>query len=102
MHQIASNKKIERNDKKMLMFNSAISTGLSLLTSYTIDKITNKPALKLTEQFIKYNKNDPKLSKYLEGIKIAKPILIMGVTYYTLIPIISTFLADKLSNSKKY
>ena len=38
----------------------------------------------------------PKLDKYIEGIKIAKPILILGTVYYTLIPIVSTFLADRI------
>ena len=35
------------------------------------------------------------LDKYIEGIKIAKPILITGVMYYMLIPVISTFFTDK-------
>ena len=55
---------------------------------------------KTTEKFIKKfkdaNKNDPNLAKQIEGIKIAKPILIAGVVYYILIPIISTFLADRI------
>ena len=41
------------------------------------------------------NKNLPELEKYIEGIKIAKPVLILGAIYYMFIPVISTFLADR-------
>ena len=96
IHQTSKSKKLDKNDKKPLMYNAGISTALSIISSYTIDKLTQKPAQKFIEKFKKANKNDPNLAEYLEGIKIAKPILIMGVVYYTLIPIISTFVSDKL------
>ena len=57
---------------------------------------------KSTEKFIKKfseaNKNSPKLEKYIDGIKIAKHAMIFGAIYYIAIPIISTFLADRLDN----
>ena len=36
----------------------------------------------------------------VEGIKIAKPILIAGLVYYIAIPLISTFLADRVKKNK--
>jgi hypothetical protein len=100
IHQTAKNKKMNESDKKPLMYNAGISTFLSIISSYTIDKLTEKPAQKFIEKFKKINKNDPKLVEYLEGIKIAKPILIMGAVYYTLIPIISTFTSDKIAKEE--
>lgn len=101
IHQTAKNKKLNENDKRPLMYNAGISTLLSIISSYTIDKLTEKPAQKFIEKFKKINKNDPKLAEYVEGIKIAKPILIMGIVYYTIIPIISTFISDKIDKIKK-
>lgn len=101
IHQTSKNKNLNKKDKKPLMYNAGISTLLSIISSYTIDKITEKPAQKFIEKFKKVNKNDPKLAEYVEGIKIAKPILIMGIVYYTIIPIISTFISDKIDKIKR-
>ena len=47
------------------------------------------------------NKDVPKLAKYVEGIKIAKPTLIMGGIYYLAIPLVSTFWAERVNNKQK-
>ena len=87
-------KKIEERRKLPVVYNAFISTGLSITSSYAIDRLMEKPTEKFIEKFKEANKNAPKLDKYLEGIKIAKPILIMGCVYYMFIPFISTFLAE--------
>lgn len=97
IHKTSKSKKLDKKDKKPLMYNAGISTTLSIISSYTIDRLTQKPAQKFIEKFKKANKNNPNLAEYLEGIKIAKPILIMGIVYYTIIPIISTFVSDKIN-----
>ena len=43
----------------------------------------------------------PNVEKQVEGIKIAKPILLVGGIYYMVIPFISTFLADRAEHSEK-
>lgn len=96
IYQTQKSNKIDNQRKNPLCYNAAISTGLSILSSYFIDKLTNKPTEKFVKNFIEANKNDPKLDKYLEGIKIAKPILILGGIYYIAIPFISTYLADRV------
>ena len=88
--------KIKTNKKKTLMLNSAIATGLSIVSGYTIDKLLTKPTEKFIENFKKANADLPKLDKYADGIKIVKPILILGGLYYTIIPVISTFISDKI------
>lgn len=95
IEQTRKSKKIEQDRKKALMYNAAISTGLCIGGSYIVDRALKKPTERFIENFKKANASSPKLDKYLEGIRIAKPALIMGGIYYIAIPFISTFLADR-------
>ncbi len=101
--QTANSKKIEQTRKKALMYNAAISTGFCIAGGYAINGAIEKPAEKFIRNFSKANKNSPKLEKYIEGIKVVRPALILGGLYYIVIPLISTFLADRFDgqNSKK-
>lgn len=99
VYQAGLNKKINDEQKPFLIKNSLISTALSIISSYTIDKITEKPAQKLVDKIISQNKNDLKLAKYIEGFKIIKPIFILAVVYYTIIPILSTYIAERLGKN---
>lgn len=101
IEQTRRNQKIEENRKPPLMYNAAISTLLSIVSGYVIDKLLDKPTEKFIAKFKEVNKNSPKLDKYVEGIKIAKPILILGGIYYMIIPVISTFLADRMDKHGK-
>lgn len=100
IQQTNKSKKYKENEKKTLIYNSIISTALSIASTYLIDRLTKNK----TEHFIKKykaaNKNDPNLLKQIEGIRIAKPILIAGSIYYIIIPILSTFLAERVENKK--
>ncbi len=93
---IAKNDKIEKERKKPLMVNTAISCALSTAGGYSIDKLLNKPIEAFSKQFAKANANSPKLHKYLEGIKIAKSALIFGMLYRYVVPVVSMFLAEKV------
>lgn len=97
--QTQKSSKISEERKKPLIHNAVISTGLSIGASYFVDKLLNKPTEKFIQKFKEVNKGSPKLSKHIEGIRIAKPILIMGGIYYTIIPVISTFLADRTAKN---
>ncbi len=99
---VNKNKHIDEDKKRVLNYNSAIATGLSIGCSYTVDAALDGATAKFVKKFTEANKNAPKLGKYLEGIKIAKPTLILGITYYALIPFISTFLAERIDNAGKY
>ena len=101
LSRISKNPNIEINNKKTLMANSAIACGLTIGASYGIDKLTEKPTQKFIEKFKVANKNSPKLDKYVEGIKIAKPIAVLGTLYYMAIPFASTMLADKFKPENK-
>ncbi len=100
IHQTNKSKKIKEDRKKVLNYNAAISTGLSIGASYVVDKALDKPTEKFIKKFSEVNKDAPKLAKYVEGIKIAKPTLIMGSIYYLAIPLVSTFWAERIDNKR--
>lgn len=96
----SDNKKIKEDRKKTLNWNAALTTGLTIPVSYGVSKLLDKPTANFIEKFSNANKSDKKLYKYIEGIKIAKPALIMGSLYYIAAPVISTLLADTISGNK--
>ena len=75
-----------------------LQTGLTIPISYGIVKMLDKPTENFISKLKLANPSDPKLYKYIEGVKIAKPALIMGILYYIFAPVISTVLADIVSN----
>ena len=94
------NSKIKDERKKTLIYNSTISTLLSITCGYLIDKLLDKPTEKLINNFRKYNTGKANLEKQIQGIRITKPIIILGTIYYLIIPFISTFLAEKAGEKK--
>ncbi len=97
--QVNRNKHLNKDRKRVLNYNSALATGLSIGCSYTVDAALDGATERFVKKFAEVNKNSPKLGKYLEGIKIAKPTIILGITYYGIIPLISTFLAERIDNA---
>jgi len=98
--QANKSKKIKEENKKPLLINTALSTGLCIASGYCLDKSLDKPTEKFIEKFKKINANEKELNTYVKGIKIAKPALILGGIYYIVIPMISTFFADRFSKKK--
>jgi len=98
IRQTSANKNIEENRKKTLIYNAAIMTALAVTGGYTVDKLLDKPTKIFIEKFKEANKNLKTLDKCVEGIKIAKPALILGGLYYVLAPVISTMLAEIATN----
>ena len=101
MCQAKKSNKIKENRKNALIYNAGISTGLSIAGGYTLDKILDKPTERFIKKYKEINKSDKNLSKQIQGIKIFKPFIILGTIYYILIPLISTFLAEKADNQTK-
>lgn len=98
--QVSESKKIKNDRKKPLIYNSLISTALCISGGYAINSALKKPTQKFIKNFTLANKDLPELEKYIEGIKIAKPALILGSIYYIFIPVIATFLADRTKSIK--
>ncbi len=95
INQAKKSKKIDDSRKQALNFNAGISTTLSIAGGYTIDKLLDKPTNEFIKKYKALNFGDKNLNKQIQGIKIAKPFLILGTIYYILIPLISTFIADR-------
>jgi len=99
--QVSKNDEIKDNKKKILINNAVISTALCIGLGYVLDKVFDKPAQGFIKRFSEVNKGDKNLPKYIEGIKLAKPALILGTIYYGIIPVISAFCADRIEKNKK-
>ncbi len=99
IHQLKINKNIEEKRKKPLIHNSIMSTGMCIMGGYALNDILNKPTERFINKFKEVNKNLPELEKYVQGIRIAKPALILGTIYYVFIPVLSTFFADRTGKS---
>ena len=88
--------KIKENRKKALIYNNVIATGITLAGGYGVDSLVKEKSAKFVERFAKANKGDPKLHKYIEGINIVRPALIFAAIYYGILPIFSTYMAEKI------
>lgn len=95
INRTCRNKDIKEDRKKPLIYNNLISTGLSIIGGYSVDKLVQKGTKNFIKKFSELNKNDPKLPKYIEGINIVRPTLIFAGIYYGILPMISAYLADK-------
>lgn len=96
VYRTSKSKKIKEERKKPLIYNNIISTGISLFGGYTIDKAIQKSCANSVKKFAQQHKNDPKLAKYIDGINILRPTLVFAGVYYGLLPIFTTYLADKI------
>ena len=94
--QIETSPNIKDNRKKALIYNNIISTGITLTGGYAIDRVIKNKTTKFIEKFSKMNKGDPKLPKYIEGINIVRPALIFATIYYGILPMFSTYLAERV------
>ncbi|MCQ2738937.1 MAG: hypothetical protein MJ237_01775 [bacterium] len=94
---VSKSEKIKSERQGPLIYNTILSTVLSIILTYIADKATDKTAKNFEQKIIEANKNDIELKKYLDGLKIAKPILTMGILYYAFIPLISTFMAERIN-----
>ncbi len=93
---IKNNKKIKENRKNPLILNYGISTAATLGAGYFVDSLIKNKTQKFIEKFAKLNKSDQKLHKYIEGINILRPAIIFAGIYYGLLPVISTYFAEKI------
>lgn len=94
-YQTSKSKDIKENRKKALIYNNIIATGITIFGGYGIDNLIKNKTGKFIEKFKQINAGDPKLPKYIEGINILRPAIIFAAIYYGILPIFSTYLAEK-------
>ncbi|MDD3593283.1 MAG: hypothetical protein PHX18_01500 [Candidatus Gastranaerophilales bacterium] len=98
---IAKSPKIKEERKKPLMLKGLISCVAATVGGFTIDKLLDKPLDKYAKKFAEMHAKNPNLHKYMEGIKIAKSALVFGMLYRFIVPVISTFCAQKIVDKQK-
>lgn len=103
-YQTSKSDKIKENRKKALIYNNFIATAITLGGGYTIDRIIKNKTEKFVDKFKTLNAGDPKLCKYIEGIHILRPALIFAAIYYGILPMFSTYTAEKVDKfiEKRY
>ena len=101
INKVHKNEKIPTEDKKPLINNSIFSTGLSILTTAVLNKISDKHTEKFINYFLNLNKNLKNPQQYAQGIKTIKTIFVMGGVYYAVIPFFSTLLASAVKSLEK-
>lgn len=94
--QTNKSRKIKEERKKALIYNNVISTAITLSCGYFIDSLIKNRTQKFIDKFSKLHKNDPKLPKYIEGLNIVRPAIIFAAIYYGILPVISTYTAEKI------
>lgn len=95
-YQTSKSKKIKENRKKALIYNNVISTAITLVGGYGIDNLIKNKTSKFIDKFKQINASDPKLQKYVEGMNILRPAIIFAGIYYGILPMFSTFMAEKI------
>ncbi len=87
---------IKENRKKALIYNNVISTAITLAGGYGIDSLIQNKSENFVEKFKQANKGNPNLHKHIEGLHILRPALIFAAIYYGILPIFSTYIAEKV------
>ncbi len=98
---VKKSSKIDEERKNPLIYNTVISTAISIVGGSALDSLVQKGSKGFIEKFKKANENNPKLSKYIEGINILRPTVIFAFIYYGLLPYFSTIMADNIDKKTK-
>lgn len=93
--QTQKSENIKEKRKKALIYNNIISTAITIVGGYSVDRVLKKKTGKFIQKFSELNINNPKLPKYIEGINILRPAIIFAAIYYGVLPIFSTYIAEK-------
>lgn len=96
VYRVNHSKDIKENRKRALNYNNIISTAVTLVGGYGIDRLVKGKTGNFIEKFKNLNASDPKLVKYIEGMNILRPALIFAAIYYGVLPVFSTYMAEKI------
>jgi len=95
-YQIHNSSKIKEERKRALIYNNVLSTGVTLAGGYAVDNAVKSKTAAFIQKFSEANKGNPQLAKYIEGINIVRPAIIFALIYYGILPVFSTFFAERL------
>lgn len=98
IQQTLTNKKLDDTKKKTLAINQAAVAGLSALMGYTVDAKASKYIQKFADRFTAVNAKNQRLGVYLAGLNDAKSIVIFGMIYRFIAPVLVTPIANHIGN----
>lgn len=93
------NDKLEEKRRNTLAVNQGIVWGLSTILGYSIDSKINNGVNKFISKYKEINHGNPTLGKYVNGIKIAKSVMIFDVVYRFIAPVVVTPIANAIGNA---
>lgn len=93
-----NNEKLDKQKRTTLAINQGAVAVLSGVLSYTADKAVNGVISKFIDRYAVINAKDEKLGKYLSGIKNAKTIMIFGLMYRFISPVLVTPIANAIGD----
>lgn len=94
------NEKLDENKRRTLAINQGIVWGISTIMGYTFNKLMDKKVSAFVSKFKEFNKDltEKELSKYENGIKVAKSLMIFDIVYRFVAPVIVTPIANHIGN----
>lgn len=94
------NDKLDSQKRKTLAINQAIVTVLSTIGGYTLEEVLNARIDRFVKKFLEVNKHEPAemLAKYETGIRTAASVMIFGIIYRFIGPVIATPIANIIGN----
>lgn len=99
--QTLQNEQLEESKRTTLAINQAIVAIVSIISSYTLNKVLAKQINKFVDRYTAVNITMPKIGKYIDGIKCAQSIIIFGTVYRFIAPVIVTPIANHIGNKLK-
>jgi hypothetical protein len=100
MKQTLQNKKLDKKKRTTLAVNQGTVAILAGVMAYAVDNIVNKKIENFTQNFkmVNYNEESKILKEHLTGIKNAKTMMIFGLMYRFISPVIVTPLANMIGD----
>ncbi len=93
-----SNDNLDKQKRTTLAINQGAVAVVSAIGSYSLDNLANKQVDKFIGRFTAVNAGEEKIGKYLDGIKAAKSIMIFGLMYRFIAPVLVTPIANSIGN----
>lgn len=99
MKKTLENDQLEPEKRTTLAINQGIVCGLSTILGYSFDKAVDRPVKEFTKKFLERNVVDADLAaKYADGIKAASSMMIFGMMYRFIAPVLVTPIANAIGN----
>lgn len=96
LYNVYKSPKIEKDQKKPLMLNMFISTALSTVAGYALNKTINSKLKEFDNAIIEHY--GARSEAILSGFKLARSLLVFQLLYRFVAPVIATPLANTVSN----